>query len=313
MHTPESQSDPLASRPEVERAHADAPAPAALSTTTAPLMLDGSGRICADDCLNYPEGEDSRSSVLNSSAITSRLRRKRPWSKKHHTCKRLIQWLLLYWMHAGKQCQFLTLTSSPDSTRKDLRRNMRIFFWRIERYLEWARGSIKYRCVDTDEGCGVLHIVLAIPIAPGAFWIDYGLLREWWVELHAANQFFTKEIKHGRVDAERLSVYIVSQYIGDQDLTVRMSGTRLPLNFTAVNKQLWRIVNNRPVCRLNDEGGFTDELIRPFNPDFEVLRKRFMGVMHRRCRAAMSELLLSGSTVVDGVSYVLDGSSVIEV
>jgi len=140
---------------------------------------------------------------------------------------------------------WLTLTSSPDSTKKNLRRNFQNLRYRIEKHCGWPRNSIQYRCVDTDEGHGVLHIVCALPCAPESFWIDYSLLHEWWSELHQAVQLKVREIKSGQDHAARLSTYIVSQYMGEQDLTVRSSGSRLPINFTEISKQVRGVVFNR--------------------------------------------------------------------
>ena len=264
-----------------------------------------------------PHGLDACSIVPVATADD--LKPKRKWSKKHSSCKRTVQYLLLHWMRQKRQCHFTTLTGSPSSNPKQLRYHWQLLRRRIETYLDWPRGSIHYRCVDTEEGHGVLHIVLSLPIPPKAFWIDYSIIRGWWLELHDAVQFRTDEIGIGQDHAARLSTYIVSQYVGNQDLSIRTSGTRLPLNFTAISTHVRRLIfgvggSASAGAYAMPEAAFlglpefakTDSFA---TEEYQAARRVWRCAMWQLHRRVMNDLLLTGTAQLFGKQYSLVNGS----
>lgn len=327
MNTSKPQSEPLINHPAGERTNADAPASASPSA-----MLDSSVRVS----LGIDIDSGTREFEIPNSGITPHgpdglpivplpslndLKPRRKWSKKHSSCKRTVQYLLLHWMRQKRQCHFTTLTGSPSSNPKQLRYHWQLLRRRIETYLDWPRGSIQYRCVDTEEGHGVLHIVLSLPIPPKAFWIDYSIIRGWWLELHDAVQFRTDEIGIGQDHAARLSTYIVSQYVSNQDLSIRTSGTRLPLKFTAISTHVRRLIFG--IGGTPSAGAYAmpeaDFLRSPqfakvdsfASEEYQAARRAWRSAMWKLHRRVMSDLLLTGTAELFGKEYSLLNDSVV--
>jgi len=278
-------------------------------------MLDKGGRNSSD--LVSLEGEKERKENIpdrgdlipaKSSAgmpsVEISAKPKRPWTKKHRKAKRLLGDLLLYWQRLGLQRHFLTLTSAPESTGALLRKHFQNLRYRSERHCGWQRNSIKYRCVDTEEGHGVLHIILALPIAPNAFWMNYGLLGEWWLELHGARQIRTIKIGDGYEHAGKLSHYVVRQYVGDQDLTIRTSGSRLPMNFTKFRKDVRSLVFKGSDMYEIPEASFLRTVSRD-DPNFQDLYSSWRSSLWRLSERTANELLLTGMTTLFDRQYVL--------
>ena len=150
----------------------------------------------------------------------------------------------------------------------------------------------------------MLHIILALPIAPRAFWIDYGLLGTWWQELHGARQIRTIKIGDGYEHAGKLSHYIVRQYVGDQDLAVRTSGSRLPINFTKFRKELRALIFRGSGMYEMPEAVFLSAVPQS-DPTFQDLYAAWRGALWRLSESAAKELLLTGMTILFGRQYVL--------
>lgn len=84
---------------------------------------------------------------------------RKPWSRKQWLTRRAVLDRLNYWQANRYQCLWLTLTSSPDSPPDQLRRDFQTLRKRMARQLGYK--SVAYVCVDTREGHGVLHMILA--------------------------------------------------------------------------------------------------------------------------------------------------------
>jgi hypothetical protein len=84
-----------------------------------------------------------------------------------------------------------------------------------------------YYQVRTEEGQGVLHIFWAW--RPGAgervrsFWISQDWLSEQWKQIHGAPVVWINAYKPGNRSRNRLSRYVISQYVADQSGYVNMS------------------------------------------------------------------------------------------
>lgn len=84
---------------------------------------------------------------------------RKPWSRKQWLTRRAVLDRLNLWQATGYQCLWLTLTSSPTSSSEQLRRHFQTLKKRMARQLGYE--GIEYICVDTREGHGVLHMILA--------------------------------------------------------------------------------------------------------------------------------------------------------
>lgn len=83
----------------------------------------------------------------------------KPWSRKQWVTRRAVLDRLNYWMAHGYQCLWVTLTSSPSSPVAKLRKDFQTLRKRMARQLDYE--GVQYICVDTREGHGVLHMILA--------------------------------------------------------------------------------------------------------------------------------------------------------
>lgn len=84
---------------------------------------------------------------------------RKPWSRKQWLTRRAVLDRLNYWQANGYQCLWVTLTSSPSSPVDQLRKDFQALRKRIGRQLGFE--GVQYVCVDTREGHGVLHMILA--------------------------------------------------------------------------------------------------------------------------------------------------------
>ncbi|MGC2456904.1 MAG: hypothetical protein WA435_02785 [Gallionellaceae bacterium] len=301
MESPSTQHELFPNRPDSERTHADALAAAAPSA-----MLDKGGANGNDQYVIA----DSNSSVwLSSGKAKIEDRRLREWKKRKSWNQKLVNYSMLQWMGEGLLLVWLTLTSSLSSDPKLLRYNFKKFRYRIEAEHGWPKNSIKYRCVETLEGNGVLHIVLALPCAPKSLWVDFKAMHSWWMELHGAKQFKWVEVGGAMIDAKKLSVYILAQYVGNQDAIVRFSGSRQTLNFKRIARQVKDIVFGWGSAKYQQaEAAFLHEFTGQdvFNKNPALLAayrdwQRHLWNVHRK---AVEELVYAGSAEVWGRLYV---------
>ena len=297
---------------DMEQAPLAAPAP--MLDRSVPISV-GDSNSGLDILLNSPTSADGVVDLL--------IKPKRKWARKQSNLRLLLEHLMLYWMSLRQNIQWFTLTSSPDSPRKLLRHNFELLRRRIEKHMGWERNSIKYRCIDTNEGFGVLHCILLLPMEPNTFWMPYDTIRGWWMELHQARQFKTLEVKHSQIDAGKLSTYLLSQYIGEQDLAVRSSGSRLPLDFVGIRKILHAAVfkgagrRKIPEAVSLNNGSFPIELDNssPRNllkgSPFQVHYTAFKSALWKMHRVAVRDVIFNGHTTVYGDVYFLLNRSVV--
>lgn len=170
------------------------------------------------------------------------------WTKKQWTTRRTVIDLLRYWQANGYQCVWVTLTSSPQSSRQRLRRDFQVLRKRIGRELGFS--GFEYVCVDTLEGHGVLHMIWAWrdpnPRKRASFYIAFKWLQDGWNDIHGAFHVNIKRIGTADRDARRLSRYIVAQYCGAQDGLVRVSQSRMAIPFTRMRQALLRAMRSFP-------------------------------------------------------------------
>jgi hypothetical protein len=272
----------------------------ALSAQEPPLQ--GSGLILDEGGANTGAlvGKPGSVSVSPVPDQSARLREK---SKNHYRKQRLMEYTMLDWMRQRLMVVWLTLTSSRVSDRKRLRQNYKNLRDRLCVQHEWERDSIKYRCVDTTEGLGVLHIVQCLPIAPKSVWFDYRAIGEWWEQLHGARQIKWVEVGQGMADARKLSCYLLAQYTAGQNQAVRFSASRGLPNFKPLEKALHAAVFGHPDVMPE----ITTKLAAfEGDPAAQLMVNRLYNKgLYKEVRQGMAALLLTGMVMVRDTQYVM--------
>jgi hypothetical protein len=170
------------------------------------------------------------------------------WNKKQWGIRQTILTRLRYWQHHGYQCLWVTLTSSPKSSKLRLRKDFQTLRKRIER--KYGFDDIAYVCVDTVEGHGVLHMIWAWKDPKqskrGTFYISFDWLQSQWSDIHGAFHVNIQRIRPGDLSSRRLSRYIVAQYCGGQSGLVRLSQSRAEQPFTKMRQGLLKFMRHMP-------------------------------------------------------------------
>jgi len=137
-------------------------------------------------------------------------------------------------LHSTAELRFLTLTSAPDSP-KDMKYSFNRLVQEIRRQTprKLHKGGyindsqlinrfapdfdrnllIEYCGCRTSEGYGVIHVLLAGDFLPVRW------LRETWQNIHGAHHLNIQLVK--KKTASKVSGYILSQYITEQDFYIR--------------------------------------------------------------------------------------------
>jgi len=222
------------------------------------------------------------------------------FTRRHYQARAKIRDSMRLWRREGCVLWWATLTSSPASALGTLRRHFQVWRKRLARLLGLEARDIRYCMVDTREGHGVLHFVLAFPEGH-AERLDYALLGAWWQEIHGARQVKFLRVRDGDGSTRRLSHYLISQYMVVQgkavDLLGRISTSRLLADFSR-----WRAVLRGYLCsradayhqahvlRLDHDGfiGFRREQFRRFRAAWDDLMSRGW------CSVGDEKLIISG-------------------
>jgi hypothetical protein len=145
----------------------------------------------------------------------------KPWGKKEHrNYFNLRSWLRL--MSAwGAGLFWITLTSSPRSTRDKLARHHQELRRRAERVFNC---HIQDFITETTEGYGVLHIVWAVwgYAGQGIEYIPKKWLKAEWLKIHRAFEMDIQKMGVGRDDIDRVAQYMVCQYMMNQSQLKRV-------------------------------------------------------------------------------------------
>lgn|GEM_PF-3281142 len=217
---------------------------------------------------------------------------RRRLGRKHYMHRARIRTAMRWWEREGLDLWWVTLTSSASFEVSKLRRHFQAWRKRLERSLEVPESSVQYVMVDTREGHGVLHLILAIPAGArmGRHQLDYGEIGSWWQEIHGARQVKFLAVRQGDSSIRRLSQYIVSQYManGQGDALVRISGSRIRAPLAQWRRALFSQVTKktRAYQAINALG--------PLGDMFEVVWRYFRGEQWRTARIAWDSLLTHG-------------------
>ncbi|HNK76274.1 MAG: hypothetical protein K1X60_00555 [Nitrospira sp.] len=129
-----------------------------------------------------------------------------------------------FWEAHHFQVLWVTLSTAEGGQADKLTYHHKQLRQRIERQLGF-RG-LEYYQVRTEEGHGVLHIFWAWRVPDGErarrFWISQEWLSAQWEGLHGAPVVWIKAYQPGHRSRNRLSRYVISQYVQDQSGYVNM-------------------------------------------------------------------------------------------
>jgi len=202
------------------------------------------------------------------------------------------------WSVDGFKVLWVTLTSSPSSSRPRLRKDFQALRKRIEH--KFAFGLVEYVCVDTREGHGVLHMLWACKSS--RFFIPQAWLSAQWAEIHGAPVVDVRAVGKGDGDARRLSRYMVTQYCAGQDALVRLSQSRARLPLAKVRQAVRVALRNLP-----ERWEWASHIFDHFGVKawHAVFRRGYANVFVD----ALDSLLWSGSCSMHGVQFALVNGS----
>ncbi len=140
------------------------------------------------------------------------------WSRKQKRGYHRVRSLLWFWESHQFQVLWVTLSTAEGGDAEKLTYHHKQLRQRIERQLGFA--GLEYYQVRTDEGHGVLHIFWAWRVPDGErarrFWISQEWLSSQWEALHGAPVVWIKAYQPSHRSRNRLSRYVISQYVQDQ-------------------------------------------------------------------------------------------------
>jgi hypothetical protein len=148
------------------------------------------------------------------------------WDRQRRRIYHRVQTCLLRWESQGYMVRWVMLSSSAESNPKCLAANHARLLRRIGR--EFGYPGVEYIVIETAEGenvpeehRGVLHALWAWKVPPGwrgkHFYIPQAWLSRVWEELHGASYVWIAAYRPGHRSRGRVSRYVVSQYLGDQN------------------------------------------------------------------------------------------------
>lgn len=135
--------------------------------------------------------------------------------KQKRTYKSILSWTQ-YFRGKGFQLFRLDLTSSRLSVPGRMGENWKLLRRMIER--KW-HCRILYFKIETSEGNGVYHMVLAIK-SERAVYIPQKWLSRKWAKIHKAPIVYIRRMDH---KLKSVGKYLVEQYLSGQDAIVRVS------------------------------------------------------------------------------------------
>lgn len=237
---------------------------------------------------------------------------KRPWrmGRKHYRARSRVRDSMRLWQRERRVQWWMTFTSSPQSPQDRLRRDFQAWRKRLARHLGVEPAEVAYVMVDTREGHGVLHAVVAFPPGVGA-WLEFGALGDWWQEIHGARQVKFKRIGKGDGDVRRLSTYLIAQYMVAQgetvDLLGRISSTRAPFALGSLRRQVFRMCTPRgEVYRAMHAGNYE-------GPIFDEVWRFLRVEQFKRARRCWDQLLTHGWFAAADTTWALVGGQLMEV
>lgn len=179
-----------------------------------------------------PEARETpqRSSLLVNNGQSSTT----PWGKKHRRQYQRLQTLLYRWESMNLSIVRLDLTTAVGGDQKLLTKHFQALRRRIERKIG---KRVHYWWIQTLEGNGVLHTLMA---AEGSLFVEQEWISEEWEKIHGAVIVYIKRYKKGVYSRNKVSKYLVAQYLAGQLKSVRM-GWSWKLTFNIPISKAWKL------------------------------------------------------------------------
>ena len=141
------------------------------------------------------------------------------WSRQQKRLYHRTKTFLRAVTRRNLQGYFGALTTAPGGDPRKLSTHFKELRRRIQRWLGY-RGELLYMSIITSEGNGVLHpLIFWVPVGEGKYRY-FDLAPEWiqkqWSEIHGAPITKLKRYRAGQESEKRLSNYIVTQYLIQQ-------------------------------------------------------------------------------------------------
>lgn len=180
------------------------------------------------------------------------------WTRQQKRSYHRIKSLLTYWLSHSYQVRWVMLSTAVGGDKAALAEHHK----RLRRVIERKHGiAIKYSCVRTGEGNGVLHLLWAFK-SVNFIYIPQDWLSTEWDRIHGATYVWIKRVDASSRSIKKLSIYNVSQYCGNQSCFERLSWSRSAVPFPLAHawnhhKRLYRVMNREvlngvPIATLYD-------------------------------------------------------------
>lgn len=147
------------------------------------------------------------------------------WNKLQKRTFHRVMSCLSKWQASHMSILWITLTSAPTASRDALNYNFQRLRSRIGTHLKYR--NLEYIKIRTDEGNGVIHVLLACDTGQfkghRLFFIPQGWLSEQWKELHGSPIVWVRKFNKSCHSGKKMALYLVSQYCSRQDAHVRTS------------------------------------------------------------------------------------------
>lgn len=161
-------------------------------------------------------------SVANSTFPESGRKAKRPpWSSVNRARYHRLNAFLEYWEAHHFSIIRMDLTTAPGGRSDLLGEHFEELLRRISRR---EKRPVQYWRLTTREGNGVIHSLLAAP-GDRSLYLEHKWLSNQWRRIHGAPRVYVKRYKQTDGSRERVSRYLVSQYIAGQEAGVRLSAS----------------------------------------------------------------------------------------
>lgn len=144
-----------------------------------------------------------------------------PWSAVNKTRYHRLLAFLEYWESHHFSIIRLDLTTAPGGRSELLGDHFEELLARIARR---EKRKVQFWRLTTREGLGVIHSLLACP-GDRSLFVDFEWLSAQWLSIHGAPRVYVKRYQASGGSRERVSKYLVSQYIAGQEAGVRLSAS----------------------------------------------------------------------------------------
>jgi len=182
-----------------------------------------------------PSGPEARKVPQGSSLLVNNGQSSiTPWGKKHRRQYQRLMTLLYRWESMGLSIVRLDLTTAIGGNPKLMTKHYEKLRRRIERKIG---KRVHYWWVQTEEGNGVLHTIMA---AKGSLYVEQEWLSGEWEAIHGAKIVYIKRYKKGMYSRKRVSKYLVSQYLAGQLGNIRM-GWSWKRTFNIPISKAWKL------------------------------------------------------------------------